>query len=484
MVSLNFGTGCQPVDDPSFIEEHNLIHADALFEVPVRQQDPPAEEPKFLDEPYAAFEGSLHAVVGEYLIENPHFELLKFSLGELKGRKTCYLECKRTVRSRFTDKPPSEKGRPDWRCWEAFTCKMKEVKAHEVDGYTYFYPLRGVQATATEWRQHAHFPGTTTCRSRTIPPDLVDDWVAWHARDPGQTKQNLKERSLRKNVEGGYSSTTMEFITNGGLKNYDAFKQLMVSITKSKSSGLSVLDFCRRLEAMSFTTDRLRSEVAETMRSLEAVTNGTHSEDDLVRARLADISVVLDNILCEPGSTRGNRRGVKKFSAVVTSARMLRNLKGCHTIAVDGTFNLTYADLCIGMVCSLPKASTAQPVALIIMNRESSTCLEHGLGELTKAAAAVGLDECTPSEAVIDGSDAIHRALTRHYGPSTLKFTSCYFHVIKRAKECKGRTRLSESLWREVKRDLQLMGDSVSRAEWLKLRDLFLKKWSQGKRYI
>ncbi|KAF4656074.1 hypothetical protein FOL47_009177 [Perkinsus chesapeaki] len=461
-----------PYAEPDELSDHtngsscNSVAPEGL-EVPVRPDDPPAGETRFLDEPYAAYEGALREVVALYLADNDHFRLMHTSLDGLRARQTCYLECQRTVGSRNAGKPAAEGGKPDWRSWEAFTCPLREVRVQEREGYTYFYALRDVQASATQWKDHAHFPGTTVCRSKTIPPDIVDDWIMWLQREPILQKKDLEARSLRKNLEGSYSSATMEFLTNKGLKNYEAVRQVLRSIKESKSSGLSVFEFCRRLERMAISMAEMRTDISETIRSLLAVSEGRHTPDDLTH-----------NILCEPGPAVGNRRGVKAFSAVVTSARMLCNLENCRTIGLDATFNITHADLAVGVVCSLPRTSTAQPVALIIMNKESSSCLEHGLRELSKAAHAAGLGTVAPEEAVLDGSGAIHKALVDCYGRESVTCKSCYFHVMQNAKVAKGKSRLSGSLWLEVKKDLNLMGESGSRGEWLELRDLFMKKWS------
>ncbi|KAF4693808.1 hypothetical protein FOZ60_009945 [Perkinsus olseni] len=162
---------------------------------------------------------------------------------------------------------------------------------------------------------------------------------------------------------------------------------------------------------------------------------------------------------------------------------MLRNMRSLQTVGVDATFNLTHADLVLGTICSVPRTSTAQPIALIVMTKESTECVEHGLKQLTAAAEALGFYDAVPREVVMDGSDAIHSAVMSQYAVDGRqpRCISCFFHVIKRAKECKGKARLGRALWGELRKDLRLMGGATTRAEWLSLREAFMTKWTSGR---
>lgn len=75
--------------------------SDEPLELPPREDDPPASEPEYGDEPFTVFEGNIFDVVSEYLKSKPHYRLVNGCIEELKTkRKTCYLECRRTVSSR------------------------------------------------------------------------------------------------------------------------------------------------------------------------------------------------------------------------------------------------------------------------------------------------------------------------------------------------------------------------------------------------
>ncbi|KAF4647401.1 hypothetical protein FOL47_004649, partial [Perkinsus chesapeaki] len=198
---------------------------------------------------------------------------------------------------------------------------------------------------------------------------------------------------------------------------------------------------------------------------LDSLENGTHSDEELSLARRADCCLVLEDILCksQSGVDGSKAKPPKSYSAVVTSPRMLRNLRGCYTMGVDATFNLTHADLKLGVICSLPTTSTAQPIALVIVTQESTECIEHALKQLEKAATYLEIQDSISREVVLDGSAAIHSAVTSQYtdvADSQLFCIGCYFHALKRAKECKAKARVSTKIWLEIKKDLALLGDS------------------------
>ncbi|EER09325.1 hypothetical protein Pmar_PMAR003173 [Perkinsus marinus ATCC 50983] len=456
------------------------------IEIPVQPDDPPADEPEFADEPFTVYEGNMFEVLSVYLKEKPHYRLVSSTLEELRGaRKTCYLECRRSISSRNERLEPKKGSKPDWRLWPTFTCPLKRVKVSFREGRCMFYPLRLVGATAEEWRNHEHYPGTESCRSATIPPDVVDDWIVALSSRPCSTNGELKKMAMQKNISGGYCAQTTEFLTQRGLGNYEAVRAVIRSIKESKDCGLSVTAFTRSLMEMACGADMLRGEVSEIIGGLDALERGTHSSIELNLARKADCCLVLEDILCEsqPGVDDLTVMSLRSYSAVITSPRMLRNLRGCYTMGIDATFNLTHADLKLGVICSLPKTSTAQPIAIVIMTQESTECIEHALKQLTDAAAHLKMLGGVPREVVLDGSAAIHAAVMSHYGgaeESQPHCISCYFHVLKRAKDCKAKVRLSTSLWLEIKKDLALLGEAHSRKDWLRLRELFMKKWTEG----
>ncbi|KAF4651400.1 hypothetical protein FOL47_000414 [Perkinsus chesapeaki] len=461
--------------------------SDEPFEIPRQPDDPPANEAEFADDPFIVYEGNLLNVVSQYLKENPHYRLVNSTLEDLRrDRKTCYLECRRSISSRNEGEEPTKGSKPDWRLWPTFTCPLRKVKVHGDGSRCTFYPLRSAGATSEVWRSHTHFPGTERCRSATIPPDVIDDWIVSLASNPCLSTAELKKSSYQKNMAGGYSARTMEFITTKGLGNYEAVKAAIRSIKGSRDCGLSVTAFTRGLLEMSCGSERLRGEISDIIRALDALECGTHTSDELEIAREADRCLVLENILCTtaPASPECASEALKSYSAVITSPRMLRNLRSIQTMGIDATFNLTHADLALGIVCSLPRTSTAQPIAVVVMTKESTECLQHALRELSNAAACLGLEGSDPREVVMDGSSAIHAAVMSHYselGHTPPQCISCFFHTLKRAKECKAKARVPPPLWREIKKDLDLLGSAYSRIDWEQMRTLFMRKWTEGR---
>lgn len=89
------------------------------------------------------------------------------------------------------------------------------------------------------------------------------------------------------------------------------------------------------------------------------------------------------------------------------------------------------------------------------------------------------LPNCEPEEVVMDGSSSIYGACISVYGGFSA--ISCYFHVMKLARKAKTKADLPKSLWLEMKKDLALLSDSVSRTEWEKLAELLVKKWKEDK---
>lgn len=102
--------------------------------------------------------------------------------------------------------------------------------------------------------------------------------------------------------------------------------------------------------------------------------------------------IALSNVMCNPTDVveRG-RRTVADFSLVLTSARMLSSLEDCATLGVDCTFNLVSAKVVFGVICALSRGMMAKPVAICVLDKEATDCLEHALRQLTEAAKAVGL---------------------------------------------------------------------------------------------
>ncbi|KAF4649300.1 hypothetical protein FOL47_002206, partial [Perkinsus chesapeaki] len=365
------GTRSSQSDSESSEEGEDSDSDDAPFEIPPHQNDPPSDEPEFADQPFTVYEGNLYDVVSDYIKEKPHYRLVN-NLEELKHqRKTCYLECRRAVSPRMEGREPKRGSRPDWRLWPTFTCPLARVKIIFRDGRCSFYPLRSANASADDWRCHDHFPGTEKCRSGTIPPDVIDDWIITLSARPCTSKSELKTMAHQKNMSGQYSAQTTEFLTQKGLSNYEAVKAALRSIKESRNSGLSVTAFTRSLTELSCGPDRLMGEVSDIIKGLDALEAGTHSARDLELARRADCCLVMENILCrtEPEKAGTGSNDLKAYSAVVSSPRMLRSLRSCRTMGIDGTYNLTHADLTMGIICSLPATSTAQPIGIVIMTK-------------------------------------------------------------------------------------------------------------------
>lgn len=139
------------------------------------------------------------------------------------------------------------------------------------------YPLRGVTATNEDWREHSHFPGTEDCRSARIPPDILDDWQIWLAEQPCIPTAQLKTKSRQKCIDGQYSTTSIEFITQKGLDNFEAVRSALRSIKKSRECGLSVEAFTRELRELACDAAELEGRVADIIRSIDAVEAGSGS---------------------------------------------------------------------------------------------------------------------------------------------------------------------------------------------------------------
>ncbi|EER18347.1 hypothetical protein Pmar_PMAR005257 [Perkinsus marinus ATCC 50983] len=262
-------------DDDSDMDEES---SDEPLELPPRDDDPPASEPEYGDEPFTVFEGNIFDVVSEYLKSKPHYRLVNGCIEELKTkRKTCYLECRRTVSSRNEGREASKGAKPDWRLWPAFTCHLRRIKVRQNGPLCHMYPLRGVTATNEDWREHSHFPGTEDCRSARIPPDILDDWQIWLAEQPCIPTAQLKTKSRQKCIDGQYSTTSIEFITQKGLDNFEAVRSALRSIKKSRECGLSVEAFTRELRELACDAAELEGRVADIIRSIDAVEAGSGS---------------------------------------------------------------------------------------------------------------------------------------------------------------------------------------------------------------
>lgn len=79
----------------------------------------------------------------------------------------------------------------------------------------------------------------------------------------------------------------------------------------------------------------------------------------------------------------------------------------------------------------------------------------------------------------LDGSPSLHSGVRAALGGSVV-IISCFYHIKQRARKAKANARLTMKTWALINKDLDLMSEAWSRAEWRRLRDLFLKKWSSG----
>lgn len=466
---------------------------DSPMDVEEAQLETSAPHPRregFEPEPFLIFRGTIRKVVEKYLEDNAHLRLTGCSIDALHDgpisavpsdvrRKTCVLLCKRAIPPSLIGKQPSAQGRPDWRSWPEATCPMTEVLVKSSGELCYLYGKSSGVITKEQWRSHNHPHRTYACHSRYLPPEIADDWCKWMSTcdTPTITMTKLIERTNKKNMEGRYSPRAMRFIAENKMNYPEKLRGAYRSISEHGKSGLSVDAFLSDLSpVMHDIDDKFSAAMLPILESLRRVKGDLATAEDIDRVRAADNCIAFSEVLC----TTDDSGKLANFCLVLSSCRMLENLENCVTIGLDASFNLLCADLAVCVICSLRRGFTALPVALAIIRRESTASIHHCLQVLTKAAGKIGLVNWKPREAVLDGSPSLHRGLKEALGDN-IKTISCYFHVIKRAKDCKGRTQLDAATWRAVRNDLKLMASSWSRTEWSQLRHLFNEKWNESK---
>ncbi|KAF4720954.1 hypothetical protein FOZ62_023407 [Perkinsus olseni] len=455
--------------DPSYHED----------EMPHAEGDP-ITEPEFEDQAFTVIGGSLSEVVEDYLAGNPHFALEHgYSIKNLKSRKSCRLQCRRGVSKRYEGKEAREHQKPDWRLWHEFTCKLSRMMVKEKNSRCYFYGLRGAASNGNEWLEHSHPYDTWKCRSRYLPPDVVDDWAFWAAEDPGVSMGDLKSRTLQRNIRGEYSSATTSFLAAGGLSETEKLRNVYRSVKENGKAGLSVSRFLTQVQPLKRDYSTLGEELIPLIASLDAIDEDRASARDVERQLQADQCLLLEDILCERQSEPGKMTSISEFSAVFTSTRMLRNLREAEALGVDTTFNVLHAKAVLGVVCRLTKKGAAKPIAVALLQSESAASIKHVLKQLNRASVLLGFGEYHPSDIVMDGSSALHRAAVDTYGDAA-RIISCYFHVVQQARKVKVECGLSGHLWRKIKADIETLADSWDRHEWERLRELFMAKWKPG----
>ncbi|KAF4694365.1 hypothetical protein FOZ63_015789 [Perkinsus olseni] len=433
----------------------------------------------FANEPFLVRRGHLYNVVGAYLIEHDHYRLADLTLEKLRhGRRSCILECRRTASKRSRGKEPTRGSRPDWRLWPDFICPLSQCLVRMERETCYFFPMKSSAGTSQQWRAHSHPHKSYICRSATVPPDVCDHWAALIDEDPCRTLDDLIEGSNEWYASGKYSSSTMTFILNKGLKDYEAIRGAARSIKPNGRAGLSVDAFVEQLTPLRRDSAAVKEEISDIIRSLVAVEKGSTEAETMAKARQADDCIFVGDILCRHSPGERGRDDVDVFAALATSPRMLKNLEGIHTLGVDSTFNCVHADIVVAVLASLPPHQTAKPVGIAIINSENSEALGHVLRQLMNAADDAGVCNHVPKAVVTDGSPANHKALIEVFGPHT-QIVSCLFHVIQKAKEKKAAAKLPESVWRAILNDLRLLADATTRDEWRVLRDLCLGEWLQ-----
>ncbi|KAF4651565.1 hypothetical protein FOL47_000315 [Perkinsus chesapeaki] len=481
-------TSPQNVDEPMSTQSDSDDSPIDVEEVQAEGSAPLPRREGFDREPFLIFRGTIRRVVEKYLEENAHLRLTGCSIDSLHEgpistvpsdirRKTCVLLCKRAIPPSLVGKEPSTQGRPDWRSWPEAACPMTEVLVKSSGELCYLYGKSSGSVTKEQWRSHQHPHRSYTCHSRYLPPEIADDWCKWMSTcdTPTITMSKLIERTNKKNMEGAYSPTSMRFIAEGKMNYPEKLRGAYRSISEHGKSGLSVDTFLSDLNPVMHTIgDDFAAAMLPVLESLRRVKGDLATTGDHDRVRAADNCIAFSDVLCETDDLGK----LSNFCLVLSSCRMLGNLENCVTIGLDASFNLLCADLAVCVICNLRRGSTALPVALAIIRRESTASVHHCLRVLAKAAEVVGLVNWKPREAVLDGSPSLHRGLKEALGDN-IKTTSCYFHVIKRAKDCKGRTQLDAATWRAVRNDLKLMASSWSRVEWSRLRDLFCEKWNE-----
>ncbi|KAF4649681.1 hypothetical protein FOL47_001814, partial [Perkinsus chesapeaki] len=230
-------------DDRQHPQDETDASVDEPVEIPLQPDEPPADEAEFADQPFTVYEGSMFSVLSDYPKEKPHYRLVSSTLVELRAaRKSCYLECHRSVSSRIDGQDPKKGSKSDWRLWLTFTCPLRRVKvksSEKGDACRIFYDP-----------------------SATIPPDVIDDWIVALSSRPCLSSGVLRKMATQKSIAGGYCALTTEFLTQKGLGNYEAVREAIRSIKSSKGCGLSVAAFTRSLLEMGCGEDRLKGEAS------------------------------------------------------------------------------------------------------------------------------------------------------------------------------------------------------------------------------
>ncbi|EER05688.1 hypothetical protein Pmar_PMAR011734 [Perkinsus marinus ATCC 50983] len=446
------------------------------------QADAGSGKDRFEQRAFLICEGSIHDVVVAYLAECPHYNLTRTTIDRLKsGRASCILECQRSVSYRFSQKTPISGSKPDWRCWPQDACPLREVCVVARNGNCYFYGEASARASREQWRSHAHIPGSTRCRSAFIPPPIIDDWLALISESPGMTRGDLINWTMRKHLDGGYrgSRHTFEFMVAKKLESEsEKVRAVMRSLRPGGKSGLSVEAFIESLAPLRCSIEDLVHRVKPVIMELTVIGEDILDEEADRNLLAADNCLVLGDILCTKERADNGRFVVNEFCMVATSARMLNNMRNCGTIGVDCSFNIVLANMAIVVVCALPRGETALPVALGLVHAESASSVAHCLRQIKNAAVALCLTESEPREVVMDGSASIHAACESIF--NDFDVISCFFHVVKRAREAKAKARLPKELWGEVLRDLTSLACTTSRIEWEIITRLFIEKWTNG----
>ncbi|KAF4650736.1 hypothetical protein FOL47_000897, partial [Perkinsus chesapeaki] len=453
-------------------------------ELPVGPPPGPAND-KYGMDPFVIYKGHIYPVLKRYLGKNPHFRVKGMTVQHLKyGRRQCVLECERSISTRIEGKVPTQRARPDWRLWPEHVCQCREVYVKMIDGRCYFYPLRTVPATLQEWRDHQHLYGTETCRSSYVPPDVCDHWAEELHRRPDSTLKELREKSDERYLAAKYLPSTLQFIAEKGLQKFSKVQGAYRSLVENGKGSLSVDMFVRQIESLRYVPSQLKETFSSVVDSLTRVGTSLQTDGDLeMVVREGEKCILLDDVLCEKLPKEDGKLELHHFAAVFTSARMLSNLKNCKTVGLDGTYNIIYGEMVILVVCALPYGEVAKPVGIVLLKSESASSVSFALRKLTQAAEALDITEAVPEEVVMDGSDALHNAVKEVWGNA--RIISCYYHAKQRAKKAKATPRLPSNIWKAVNRDLDLMGAAWSRRDWVRLRDLFVRKWTpdEGKSY-
>ncbi|EER06791.1 hypothetical protein Pmar_PMAR013843 [Perkinsus marinus ATCC 50983] len=443
--------------EPDIDELDNSINAPDDPTAPSLHVPRPRDD-RFEDKPFAIKRGAFYETVTRYLEINDHLRLEHgYTLEKLKSRQSCRIECRRSVAKRHRSKQPSPRN-PDWRLWPAFQCPLSEILVKAQGSFTYFYGLKGARADQEAWRNHSHPVTTWKCHSAFVPPDIIDDWCEWVDEEPGIGLNQLEDRTYRKQRD--YCAETIQFLVRRELNHHEKTRGAYRSIKEHGKAGLSIHAFLRQLAPITVKREDLAATILPILDALAAVEESRATEEQAELAVRADDCILLSDVLCIHEEGPRKKRILSQFCAVLTSARMLRNMTNVKTVGLDATFNLLYADVVLGVMCQLPQKDAAKPVALAIMRSEAASSVKHLLKQVKQAAETLNLADSTPVEAVMDGSDAIHKGAIETYGES-LTVISCYFHTVKNARKLKSQRKLPSNIWREILTDIETLADNI-----------------------